>query len=157
MTIMPGDAVPDYVERGDTVGELAQKVGIDPEGLKTTVKRFNEIAAESEDHDFQRGKSAYDKYYGDRDHKPNPSLGPLEKPPFYALPTYCGSIGTKGGPVINTNAQVLHISGKPIPGLYAAGNAAAPVSGPSYWGAGGTIGPAMTFGYLAGRHVANKK
>jgi len=156
MTIMPGDEVPDYVERGDTEEELARKVGIAPEGLKTTIRRFNNFASEGVDHDFQRGTSAYDKYYGDPDHKPNPSLGPLEKPPFYALPTYCGSIGTKGGPVINTNAQVLHITGKPIPGLYAVGNAAAPVSGPSYWGAGGTIGPAMTFGYLAGRHVAKR-
>ncbi|MBW1850656.1 MAG: FAD-dependent oxidoreductase [Deltaproteobacteria bacterium] len=157
MTIMPGDPIPDYVERGDTVGELARKVGIDPEGLETTVERFNAFAKTGVDQDFQRGESAYDKYYGDKDQKPSPALGPIEKPPFYALPSYTGSIGTKGGARINTNAQALHVSGNPIPGLYAAGNAGAPVSGPGYWGAGGTIGPAMVFGYLAGRHAANRK
>ncbi len=157
MTIMPGEPVPDYVERGQTLKELAQNIDIDPDGLEGSVERFNKFAIKGIDPDFQRGKSAYDIYYGDRDHKPNPSLGTLEKPLFYALPTYPGSIGTKGGPKINPNGQVLHVSGKPIPGLYAAGNAAAAVSGPGYWGAGGTIGPAMTFGYLAGRHAANRK
>jgi len=157
MTIMPGDQVPEYIERGDTIEALAQKVGIDPEALKITIERFNQFAKEGIDQDFQRGESAYDKYYGDKDQRPNPALGKIEKPPFYALPAYTGSIGTKGGAKINRNAQVMHVSGKPIPGLYAAGNAAAPVSGPSYFGAGGTIGPAMVFGYLAGRHAARRK
>ncbi len=80
-----------------------------------------------------------------------------EKPPFYALPTYTGAIGTKGGPKINTKGQVVHVSGKPIPGLYAAGNVTAGVSGPAYWGGGGTIGPAMLFGYICGINAAKEK
>ncbi len=157
MTIMPGDPIPDFVDRADTVGELARKVGIIPEGLAAAIERFNKFVAEGVDHDFQRGQSVFDQYWGDGDNTPNPTLGSIEKPPFYALPTYPGAIGTKGGPVTNSNAQVMHISGKPIPGLYAAGNVMAGVSGPSYWGGGGTIGPAMTFGYLAGGHAANRK
>lgn len=157
MTTLPGDSVPEYIERADTVENLAQIVGIDPIGLTSTIKRFNQFAEEGVDHDFQRGESYYDQHWGDRDNKPNPNLGVLEKPPFYALRTYTGAIGTKGGPVTDKNAQVVHISGKTIPGLYAAGNAMAGVSGPSYWGGGGTIAPAMVFGYLAGIHAAKRK
>ncbi len=156
MNIMPGQPVPDYIERADSVEGLAKKVGIGPEAFTVSVRRFNEHALRGVDPDFQRGKSAYDRTYGDPNHKPNSNLGTIEKPPFYAFPVYCGSIGTKGGPKINRHAQVLHASGQPIPGLYAAGNVAAGVSGPSYWGAGGTIGPAMVFGYIAGCHAAGK-
>ncbi len=157
MGILPGSPVPDYVERSDTLEELAEKADINPAGLAAMVKRFNEHVLKGVDPDFQRGESAYDRYYGDMDQKPNPNLGTIEKPPFYALQVYCGTLGTKGGPKITKNGQVLHVSGKPIPGLYAAGNAAAGVSGPSYWGGGITIGLAMVFGYLAGRHAAKSK
>ena len=102
----------------------------------------------------ESGVSAYDRYYGDHDHTPNPNMGTLEKPPFYALKLYCGTLGTKGGPMTNEKAQVLHVSGKPIPGLYAVGNVAAGVSGPSYWGGGATIGISMVFGYIAGCDAA---
>jgi len=157
LTFMPGDISPPWLVRTDTLEELAQKTGIDLEGLKTTAKGFNEYAKEGVDHDFQRGKSVFDQYWGDKDQKPNPNLGTIEKPPFYALPTYTGAIGTKGGPKINTKGQVVHVSGKPIPGLYAAGNVTAGVSGPAYWGGGGTIGPAMLFGYICGINAAKEK
>jgi hypothetical protein len=156
LTIMPGEDVPPWVTRANTLEELAQTVGIDAQGLKETCRRFNKFAEEGVDHDFQRGSSSYDHYWGDKDHLPNPSLGTIEKPPFYAMPNYCGALGTKGGPKINSNGQVLHISGKPIPRLYAAGNVTASVSGPGYWGAGGTIGPAMTFGFICGKNAAQE-
>jgi len=153
-TIMPGDPVPPWVDQADTLEGLADKVGIDAEGLKATVSRFNQFALEGVDHDFRRGKSLFDRYWGDKDHKPNPSLGTIEKPPFYALQAHVGCLGTKGGPKTNTKGQVLHLKGEPIPGLFAAGNTMAGVSGPCYWGGGGTIGPAMTFGYICGKNAA---
>ena len=87
---------------------------------------------------------------------PTHPLGP-EKPPFYAIPIHVGALGTKGGPKTNSKGQVLHVSGNPIPGLYAAGNVMAGVSGPTSWGGGGTIGPALTFGYICGKNAANEK
>ncbi len=156
LTVMPGEDVPDYILQADTIKELAEKAGIDPEGLANEVEKFNGYVEKGEDPDFNRGKDVFDHYWGDADNKPNPSLGYIKKPPFYAMQNYCGSLGTKGGPRTSTDAQVLHMSGVPIPGLYAAGNVTAVVSGPSYFGAGGTIGPAMTFGYLAARHAAKQ-
>jgi len=157
LTAMPGEPYPPWVIQGDTLQELAQKTGIDPEGLKETCNRFSKFAAEGVDHDFQRGESAFDHYWGDKENKPNPSLGSIEKPPFYAIPIHVGALGTKGGPRTNSKGQVLHVSGNPIPGLYAAGNVMAGVSGPTSWGGGGTIGPALTFGYICGKNAANEK
>jgi succinate dehydrogenase/fumarate reductase flavoprotein subunit len=157
MGILPGSPVPDHVERAHSLDELAEKVGMDPAGLAATIKRFNEYARKGLDPDFQRGESEYDRYYGDKTQRPNPNLGTIEKPPFYALQVHCGTLGTKGGPKTNKKGQVLHVSGKPIPGLYAAGNVAAGVSGPSYWGAGVTVGLAMVFGYIAGRYAAKQQ
>jgi len=154
--LLPGSPVPEYVERADTLEQLAEKAGMDPAGLAATVRQFNEYARQGTDPDFQSGASAYDRYYGDKDHTPNPNLGTLEKPPFYASQLHSGTLGTKGGPRTNEKAQVLHVSGKPIPGLYAVGNAAAGVSGPSYWGGGATIGISMVFGYIAGRAAAEE-
>ena len=84
-------------------------------------------------------------------------MGSIEKPPFYAVPIYCGTLGTKGGPRTNVNAEVMGIDGSVIEGLYAAGNVMASVCGPAYWGGGATVGPGMTFGYIAGRHAAKRK
>ena len=154
MTLMPGDPDPDWMFRADTLQELAEKVGIDAEQLEKTVERFNQFAKDGKDPDFQRGESKYDSYYGDPKNKPNAGLGPIDQGPFYALPVYSGTLGTKGGAVTNANAQVLNVWGEPIPGLYAAGNAAASIMGPGYPGAGGTLGPAIAFGYIAGLHAA---
>jgi len=128
-------------------------MGVNPVTLAGTVSRFNSSAARGEDPEFHRGEAAYDKMYGDYRHGPNPTLRPLDKAPFYAMPIYPGDIGTNGGLRTNANAQVLDDSGAPIGGLYAVGNNAASAMGESYPGAGVTLGPAMTFGYVAARHM----
>ncbi len=156
MTLMPGEHMPDFVTRADTIEALASKMGIDPKGLAQEIERFNSFAEKGVDDDFQRGVSSYDHAWGDPENQPNPSLGKILKPPFYALENYMGSLGTKGGPKTNIKGQVLHVSGNPIPGLYAAGNAMASVAGASYFGSGGTLGPAMVFGYLCGINAAKE-
>jgi len=153
MAVSPDDPEPEYFNKADTLEGLAEKIGVDADGLVETVERFNGFAREGKDRDFGRGDSAYDRFVGDKT-TPNPVLGTIEKAPFYAVPIYPGSLGTKGGPRTNKDAQVLDVRGEVIPGLYAAGNAAAGVSGPSYYGGGGVIGLAMTFGYRAGIHAA---
>ncbi len=157
LTIMPGEQMPDYIAQADSIEELASIIGVDTKGLTAEIEKFNKYVENGEDPDFHRGKDIFDHYWGDADNKPNPSLGYISKPPFYAMQNYCGTLGTKGGPRTNINAQVLHMNGEPITGLYAAGNVMASVSGPSYFGAGGTIGPGMTFGYIAAKHAAKSK
>jgi succinate dehydrogenase/fumarate reductase flavoprotein subunit len=156
---LPGVAPKEYYESGmltraDTLAELAQKMGIDPAGLEGTVERFNQQAVAGKDPDFHRGDSAYDRIYSDPRVKPNPNLAPLTKPPFYAVRVWPGDLGTKGGLLTDEHARVLDKKGKPIRGLYAAGNTSASVMGHTYPGPGSTIGPAMVFGMLAGRHAA---
>ena len=140
--------------KADSLADLAKQIGVDPAGLEGTVKRVNEFARTGVDSDFARGGNVFDRYYGDSNVKPNPCLAPIAKGPFYAMRLDAGDIGTKGGLLTNANAQVMHENGQPIPGLYAIGNTSAAVMGTSYPGAGGTLGPAMTFGYIAARHIA---
>jgi succinate dehydrogenase/fumarate reductase flavoprotein subunit len=156
MTYMPGRPPPDWIPRADTLDALAQKLGVDARGLAATVTRFNGFAREGKDLDFTRGDSLYDRFYGDPDNGPNPNLGTIEKAPFFALEVHPGAIGTKGGARVDANAQVLGANGAAIAGLYAAGNVMAGVTGAGYPGAGSTIGAAMTFGFLAGRHAAKQ-
>jgi len=144
-------ALRDYFKKADTLEELAAKAGVDPAGLRATVARVNEYARSGVDPDFHRGETAFDRYYGDEKVKPNPCLAPIEKPPFYALEAYPGELGTRGGLRTDARAHVLDGAGQPIPGLYAVGNCSASVMGHSYPGAGATIGPAMTFGFIAAR------
>jgi succinate dehydrogenase/fumarate reductase flavoprotein subunit len=151
LTIIPGMPVPEWIPRAPTLAELCQKIGVDANTVAATVQRFNGFARAGVDEEFERGKSLYDHFYGDPDHKPNPNLGTIEKAPFFALPVQPGAIGTKGGARVDDKAQVLHVRGAPIPGLYAAGNVMAGITGAGYPGAGSTIGAAMTFGYIAGR------
>ena len=154
--------MPDWMQRGEvrgilkkgrTIEELAANMGVPVDALASTVARFNEYAVKGEDPDFHRGEAAYDKMYGDPRVGPNPCLAPIAKGPFYAMPIYPGDIGTNGGLLTDDKARVLDASGKPISGLYAVGNNAASAMGESYPGAGVTIGPAMTFGYIAARHM----
>jgi len=142
------------VFRAATIAELAGQIGVDAEALSKTVRRFNEFAEAGRDEDFGRGNSAYDRYYGDPRRRPNPCLAPLRQQPFYAVKLVPGDLGTKGGLRTDERARVLRGDGTPIAGLYAAGNAGASVMGHSYAGAGATIGPAMTFGYLAALDLA---
>lgn len=139
------------LKKGKTIEALAADIGIDPAALSGTITRFNAGAAKGVDPDFKRGEAAYDKMYGDPSVTPNPCLRPIEKGPFYAMPIYPGDIGTNGGLKTDERARVLGQDGKPIGGLYAVGNNAASAMGESYPGAGVTIGPALTFGYLAAR------
>lgn len=157
VTSVPGMAAPSWIPKADTLDALAAAVGIDPGGLALTVRRFNGFAAEGVDKDFRRGESVYDHFYGDPDHKPNPNLGTIEEGPFYALEVHPGAIGTKGGPMTTRDAEVRGADGRVIGGLYAAGNVMAGITGPGYPGAGATIGTAMTWGWLAGRHAASHK
>jgi len=142
------------VFQAPSLAELAAQAGIDGEGLAKTAARFNDFARTGVDEDFRRGDSAYDRYYGDPRVRPNPNLAALVKPPFYAVKIVPGDLGTKGGLVTDPHARVLREDGSVIDGLYAAGNVSAAVMGRSYAGAGATIGPAMTFGYLAARDMA---
>lgn len=137
-----------------TIAELAEGIGVPTDNLLTTVTRFNEFACKGKDLDYKRGESAYDHYYGDITNKPNPSLGEITKPPFYAAQLVPGDLGTKGGILTNTHAQALREDKTPIPGLYAAGNTSAAVMGHTYAGPGATIGPALVYGYLAAQHIA---
>jgi len=139
--------------RKDSLGELAQHIGIDAGGLAATVSRFNEHALKGEDPDFGRGATEHDRYYADHKVQPNPCLGPLETPPFYALRVDAGDLDTKGGLKCDHYARVLDDDGNPVSGLYAAGNTSGAVMGDTYPGAGATIASAMTFGYIAAQHA----
>jgi 3-oxosteroid 1-dehydrogenase len=146
-------AVRSILLKASTLDELAGKMGVPADALKRTVDTFNAGAAQGKDPQFGRGDAAYDRYYGDPKVTPNPNLHTIDKAPFYAFPIYSGDIGTNGGLVIDERAQVLDTSGRAIAGLYATGNCTASVMGGSYPGAGSTLGPAMTFGWVAGHSV----
>jgi len=158
-TMLPGQTPKGAYESGfmvkaDSLPELANALGINPDNLVETVKRFNQFASTGKDLDFHRGDSAYDRVYSDPRVKPNPNLGEITQPPFFSVRVWPGDLGTKGGLLTNECAQVLREDGNPIPGLYAAGNTSASVMGRTYPGPGSTIGPAMVFGMIAGRHAA---
>ena len=148
--------VPPWITTAATLEDLARSLGIPADALVETVRRFNALSAGGDDPDFGRGRSAHDTWWGDPTltGKVTATLGPLDTPPFYALEVRSGTLGTKGGPRTDHHAQVLDVDGDPIGGLYAAGNVMASVMGMTYGGAGGTLGPAMVFGYLAGRRAA---
>jgi len=157
--IEPGQPVPDWFCESANLAELAAKTGIDADGLTCTVESFNRHAAAGEDPEFGRGSSAYDGYWGDDSAttQAGKTLGPIDTAPYYAVPVRIGAMGTKGGPRTDHDARVLHVGGEPIPGLFAAGNAMGGVTGRAYGGAGGTLGPAMVFGYRAGHAAATGK
>lgn len=145
-----------YLTRAATPEALARKLGIDPEALARTIRDFSCHAAEGRDPEFHRGESAYDRYQGDENHRPNPALGPLDKGPYYAVRIYPGEIGTYKGLKTDEHSRVIGQGGRPIAGLYAAGNDQSNVFGGSYPGAGATIGPAVTFGWIAARDIARQ-
>jgi 3-oxosteroid 1-dehydrogenase len=135
--------------------ELASKIGVPAEQLRSTATRFDELARKGHDDDFNRGDSVYDNYYGDPT-LPNPNLSPLGDPPYYAFRIVLGDLGTSGGLLTDEYARVLRRDGSVVSGLYAVGNTSAAVMGRSYAGAGATIGPAMTFGFVAAKHAAKQ-
>jgi 3-oxosteroid 1-dehydrogenase len=154
---MPGEWIRDgFVKKANSLERLAAHCGIEVSGLQATVTRFNGYARKGVDPEFHRGESAYDRFMGDPHRRPNNCLAPLERPPFYAAAVFPGDVGTFGGLLTDEHARVLRHDGEPIPGLYAAGNITASVAGRGYFGAGGSIGPACTFGHVAMSHVAER-
>jgi 3-oxosteroid 1-dehydrogenase len=147
----PGEG---WLHKADSLDELAAQIDLDPLALRQTVDRFNGFARTGVDEDFHRGASANDRYYSDPRAKPNPTLGPIETAPFYAIPVTPSDLGTKAGLMTDLGGRVLDDDSEPIPGLYAAGNSASTVMGTRYAGAGATIAPAMVFGFLAGEAIA---
>jgi len=143
-----------FMRKAATIEGLAEKCGIDPEGLRQTVERFNRMAETGVDEDFHRGETAYDRHFSDPTNKPNPNLGAIEKGPFYAVEQYVTDVGTVGGLVADVDARVLREDGSVIPGLYASGCSAASVHGRIYPAPGASISNSMTFGYLAAKHAA---
>ena len=143
-----------YLKRGATLAELAAQAGIDASALEATVAQFNLTAAEGRDPDFGKGSRAYNRYQGDALHGPNPCVAPVKDGPFYAIKLVIGDLGTYAGIKTDEHARALDAKGEPIPGLYAAGNDMASIMGGNYPGAGITLGPALTFGYIAGKHLA---
>jgi 3-oxosteroid 1-dehydrogenase len=141
------------MKRGKTLDDLAAQCGIDPDGLRATVDRFNAFAAAGVDEDFHRGEGDHERFYGDSTHKPNACLGPIDKAPFYAVALYPGDIGTSGGLLCDESSRVLDTAGRPIDGLYATGNSTASVMGRKYPGAGASIAASAVFGYVAAEHA----
>ena len=163
-----------YLKQADTVEGLAEKIGVPPGALRATIERWNGFVDKGVDEDFNRGAREYDKWLGDPFHQPNPSLGRIDKPPYYAVEvvpganltgsgdpgtivsveTVVGDVSTYGGVITDKEARVLRADGSPIPGLYATGVSTASVMGAVYPGAGASIGPSLTFGYVAAKHAA---
>ncbi len=145
-----------YLMRGETLDELAKNVGIEPAQFKAAVARWNADVPTGVDTAFAKGSTAYNRFHGDPEVQPNPCLAPIATGPFYAVRVIAGDIGTFTGLRADANSRVLDTDGRPIKGLYVAGNDMASVAGGNYVGGGITLGPAMTFGYIAGKHAAGK-
>jgi succinate dehydrogenase/fumarate reductase flavoprotein subunit len=146
-----------YLQAADTVEALGNAIGVAPEGLTDTVRRYNDFARAGIDVDFGKGGNAYDRGNGDPAHRPNPCLGPVERAPFFAVRVEPTPLGTSLGLRTDANAQVCDAAGEPIPGLYAVGNDMQSVMGGEYPGAGAQLGPGMTFGYLAALHAVRRR
>lgn len=144
-----------YLVKGRTLAELARHAGIDATALEATVREYNAGAQHHEDAQFGRGTTSFNRYLGDASHTPNPCVAPIGNGPYYALKVVMGDLGTFDGIATNTAGQVLK-GDDPVPGLYAVGNDRASIMGGNYPGAGITLGPIMTFGYLTGLHIAGK-
>lgn len=143
-----------YLKRGASLEELAEVTGISSESFTETVDRFNKDACIGADQEFGKGSTDYQTYLGDPEHRPNPCLKPLEKPPFYAIKIYPGDIGTTMGLATDERGRVLDKANNVIPGLYACGNDMNSIMAGAYPSAGITLGPALTFGYIVGRDAA---
>jgi len=154
--VPPGGTMPDWVTSAPDLEKLGAVIGVPPGALDATVRRWNALVASGMDEDFGRGASAYDGWSGDRRFYPSAAatLGPLDTAPYFAVELVSSCLGTKGGPRTTIDGQVLDVDGCPLPGLYAAGNVMAAPTGMIYGGAGGTLGPALVFGFRSGRAAA---
>lgn len=145
-----------YLKSAKTLEQLARTIGVDGTTLEQTVRAYNVPAARGEDLEYGRGSTAFNRYLGDPERKPNPNVGPIESGPYYALEIVMGDLGTFDGLATTVEGQVLDSNGIPIPNLFAVGNDRRSVMGGAYPGAGITLGPAVTFGYLTGKTIAAK-
>lgn len=145
-----------YLISAKTIPELAEKIGVPKENLVQTVKQSNENAARGKDPEFGRGDNEYDHVFGDPENKPNPSLGLCDQAPFYAITMYPGNVSTQYGLRTDRHARALGSDGKPIDGLYAAGNDNNSIWRGAYPSGGASVGPAMTFGFAAGDHIGSR-
>jgi succinate dehydrogenase/fumarate reductase flavoprotein subunit len=143
-----------YLTRASSIEELAEQIGVDALNLGETVRGFNADAQLGRDPQFGKGSKAYNRYQGDALHSPNPCVAPIEKGPFYALKIRIGDIGTFAGLKTDASCRVVDSHGSAIQGLYAVGNDACSIMGGNYPGAGITLGPALTFGYIAGKAIS---
>lgn len=146
-----------YLRKGRTIAELASRLGLDAKTLQQTIAAYNDAARQGEDPEFGKGSSAYNRYLGDPEHGPNPCVAPVEQAPFYAVEVILGDLGTFVGVATDGSARVLDEHNLPIEGLYSVGNDSASMMGGQYPGAGITLGPAMTFGYVAGKHLTGAR
>lgn len=146
-----------WLRKADSVEDLAKQIDVDPATLASTVDRWNGFVAKGQDDDFHRGERAYDRWLGDPYHKPNETLGAIDKAPYYAIPIYPGDVSTYGGVITDMHARVLKEDGTPIPGLYATGVSTAGVMGRIYPGAGGSVGPSFTWGWVAAHHAVGER
>lgn len=149
--LQPAKVRKHFLTKANTLDELARRLRVNSRALQGTVERFNGFARNGKDEDYERGENSYDLMYGDQRIAPNPCLAPITEAPYYAVEIHPGDIGTKGGLKTNAQAQVLHKDGGVIAGLFAIGNCSASPTGRYYPGAGATLGPAMTFGYISGK------
>ena len=143
-----------YLHKADTLAALAQQLGLDAQTLSKTVARYNRDAAQGVDREFAKGGNSYNRAMGDPGHQPDACNAPLLSAPFYAIKLYTGDLGTSRGLVTTADAQVVNTEGHPIPGLYAVGNDMDSLMAGTYPGPGITLGPGLTFGYLAACHLA---
>jgi 3-oxosteroid 1-dehydrogenase len=160
--VMPDRKIPAswwdaYIYRAATLADLARKIDLDPTRLEDIAAKMTAYAAAGADPEFGRGATSYDRMVsGDPRMTPNPALGPIDRAPFYAVRVDLGDLGTKGGLRIDGRGRVLSKARQAIPGLYATGNCAGSIFGKAYPGPGGTLGPAMTFGYIAANDIAER-
>lgn len=158
-TLEGSSGLPDWMITAETLAGLAERLAIPPGALEETVTRWNANVAAGHDPDFKRGESYFDRWWGDPNlrGKVEATLGPLGDGPYIAVEVKSGALGTKGGALTDVDARVLSVDMEPMTGLYAVGNTMASPMGMTYGGGGGTLGPAMVFGYRAGRHAATRE
>jgi 3-oxosteroid 1-dehydrogenase len=156
--VRPAGPAPAWMTQAGSLGELAVAIGVSADTLTQTVTRWNANVESGDDPDFHRGRSAYDLWSGDAAARPRvrSTLGPIDEPPYYAVQVRSGTLGTSGGPRTDLQGRVLDTRGQVIPGLFAAGNVAAAPTGMAYGGAGGTLGPIITFAYRAGMAASRR-
>ncbi|ELT42849.1 FAD-dependent oxidoreductase [Arthrobacter nitrophenolicus] len=157
--IPAGREMPGWVTRADSIEALASELDIPAAAFQETVAKWNAAVQGGRDEEFGRGDSAHDVWFGDRTHYPTrqATLGPIDQGPYYAVQVHISTLGTTGGPQTTANCEVIDVHGDVIPGLWAAGNAMASPTRMIYGGAGGSLGPALVFGYRAGRHAASTR